>query len=963
MPVQIVSEVDGIPRERRLGPAIELPREELAFVTQEALSQVLLPQELNGGNVVDIFQVREDDFATDIKPLQVTYRTPHGDEVSETIFVDGLSSWKSPKVCVAVENVHAMHRTISVLARKVDNLGATLKSCREHYYKELFYLRYGRQPEADHEVYWFDPKAYEDNVTKEMLRNRLNGREAELVEALDSRERELRFLRDEVSQMGGSQAVNFKSLLEEMPLDQLFVMLKVQNEFREGAFLAQMERFLSDVHGLARREEAKKVRIADDEKEPPTFLSLHEKLQASEAEEPPTFLSLHEKLQASEAEVVELGLKLREAEAAAERIAKSEQLPPSSKLSEQKPRRLRGASSKSFDLAEGEGDPIMSARETREASEEASRVAELERQVTEWKAVAVEKEWRLKETTQELDSEKRKLALSRSHTIKLEERLSLLEMNRNCAKPRYPTGNVEVEEEHRLDRSEAKPQPRPERPASSGDADATHQQPHQQHKQQHKQQQQQQPHSNNNNNNSSNKNNNNNNNNNNNDNNDNNSSNSNHSDNHNDDDNNNTNNNDSNSNNTDNINNNNNNKTLAPAASSTSEEPPLLADPLDAACAEASEMELDTADLRLDEFQGTFGPGWESSRPGPSLDGSLMSRAGGDDQVSESDEQPAGEETESPTPGGRSHSFRKGNPTPRGSFTQSWLNASLKVETDDAGTQTLLGIQTMPPSWCLRPGACGEAEDSQVACQARSSLLMWCINFVNTLEPGVIKPMPAQEALKRRVAEAEKPDFAPEATPRSPQRGSFQGSRPGAGSFSDALSGSPKGSRPGAGTQGPRSPTSPGSRGPIKPAERAKMLRNKQADEVKARDADQGQMQNLQLGARVPTPGLAPMAKTAAPHAPQLPRRLCATARVPTPGLAPMAKHVAPQVPRRQNHGEASASFSLGASGDPERNASDSQEKFAAGARVPTPGIADSPERRDIAWCPSTNSDLELPFM
>lgn len=51
-----------------------------------------------------------------------------------------------------------MHRTISVLTRKVDNLTQTLRSCREHYYKELFSLRHGRQPMEEHEKFWWAPQ-------------------------------------------------------------------------------------------------------------------------------------------------------------------------------------------------------------------------------------------------------------------------------------------------------------------------------------------------------------------------------------------------------------------------------------------------------------------------------------------------------------------------------------------------------------------------------------------------------------------------------------------------------------------------------------------------------------------------------------------------------------------------------------------------------------------------------------
>ncbi len=56
--------------------------------------------------------------------------------VREIVFVDPLMKDKGTRVCVSAAAVKAMKKAIAVLARKTDNLVLTLKSCREHYYKE-----------------------------------------------------------------------------------------------------------------------------------------------------------------------------------------------------------------------------------------------------------------------------------------------------------------------------------------------------------------------------------------------------------------------------------------------------------------------------------------------------------------------------------------------------------------------------------------------------------------------------------------------------------------------------------------------------------------------------------------------------------------------------------------------------------------------------------------------------------
>ncbi|CAE7944571.1 olpB, partial [Symbiodinium sp. KB8] len=106
--------------------------------------------------------------------LEVAYTSDSGEKVHEIIFVDASvqPGMGGPRILVPASRVNTMNRAISVLTRKVDNLTTTLRMCRADYYKELFSLRYGREPEEEHEKYWFMPQAYQDTVSIQELRRR-----------------------------------------------------------------------------------------------------------------------------------------------------------------------------------------------------------------------------------------------------------------------------------------------------------------------------------------------------------------------------------------------------------------------------------------------------------------------------------------------------------------------------------------------------------------------------------------------------------------------------------------------------------------------------------------------------------------------------------------------------------------------------------------------------------------------
>lgn len=291
-----VSVVPGVRPELRLGRAVEVPKEEMAFVSGEALAEVLAPDQLNGGNLIDIYQKRLDDFRdNDLETftLDVQYHLPNGDEVCEKVFTDSPFPTGTQRVCVSVTAVRAMHRAIAVLSRKVDNMTLTLRACRDHYYKELVHLRHGTH--QDHEAYWFTPPKYEDTVTQELIHDRfeqLNERhQAEMVElnAIISQ------LKNELS-LGSEErreepeADRVRRMMRKMPMDQLLLMIKSQNDFRLDSFYSQMERLLQDRNGDDETREAGgegyHIEFASPQEQPDPDFNINEFLSEAGSEAP-----------------------------------------------------------------------------------------------------------------------------------------------------------------------------------------------------------------------------------------------------------------------------------------------------------------------------------------------------------------------------------------------------------------------------------------------------------------------------------------------------------------------------------------------------------------------------------------------------------------------------------------------------------------------------------------------------
>ncbi|CAK9041415.1 Hypothetical protein (Fragment) [Durusdinium trenchii] len=93
-----------------------------------------------GGESVDVYRLQTDDF-DEPETLEVFYNDGRGGTLREIVFVDPIYADRRPRICVSIDGIQAMHKTISTLTRKVDNLVDTLQRCRGAYYKELSMLR------------------------------------------------------------------------------------------------------------------------------------------------------------------------------------------------------------------------------------------------------------------------------------------------------------------------------------------------------------------------------------------------------------------------------------------------------------------------------------------------------------------------------------------------------------------------------------------------------------------------------------------------------------------------------------------------------------------------------------------------------------------------------------------------------------------------------------------------------
>eukprot|EP00930_Biecheleria_cincta_P034024 TRINITY_DN23553_c0_g1_i1.p1 TRINITY_DN23553_c0_g1~~TRINITY_DN23553_c0_g1_i1.p1 ORF type:complete len:1416 (+),score=259.34 TRINITY_DN23553_c0_g1_i1:225-4472(+) len=181
----------GLKLERSEGHAVKVPLEKDAFLSPGTISQLLDPKNLNAGVLQDIYQQRDDDFEQP-QTLEVSYQQ-NGMQQQEIVFVDGLYADERPRICVSLRSVHAMHRAIAVLSRKLDNMHQVLRTCRSHYYKELVHLRhligqnsYSGLPE-DHAAYFFQDGKYQDEMTLSMWKEQLDKITGELESQIQAK--------------------------------------------------------------------------------------------------------------------------------------------------------------------------------------------------------------------------------------------------------------------------------------------------------------------------------------------------------------------------------------------------------------------------------------------------------------------------------------------------------------------------------------------------------------------------------------------------------------------------------------------------------------------------------------------------------------------------------------------------------------------------------------------------------
>ncbi|CAE7377678.1 olpB, partial [Symbiodinium natans] len=292
---------------------------------------------LNGGNIVDIFQRREDDYEAPAT-LEVEYFAENGDKVQEIVFVDAHTQpgMGGPRILVSATRVNTMNRAISVLSRKVDNLTTTLRVCRSDYYKELFSLRYGREPLEEHEKYWFMPQAYQDMVSIKELRKRFGTEQEELRK----KDREIKELRAKIHQIDALVEDRMEQLVQSKPLAELFRWLARLNDFREAEweeYIMLLSKAITDKFMEAMGEASEPLSEAAH----PAHIDMEK-------------VHLRSRVETAEMEVDALRMKLQAAEMNQQSFAKL--------LTERKvdiPRSLQRASSKPLsDTGTDTGEPV-----------------------------------------------------------------------------------------------------------------------------------------------------------------------------------------------------------------------------------------------------------------------------------------------------------------------------------------------------------------------------------------------------------------------------------------------------------------------------------------------------------------------------------------------------------------------------------------------------------------------------
>lgn len=243
----------------------------LACLDEEALKDITAPANLNSGELQDVYRLQTDDF-DEPETLEVYYNDGKGGTLREIVFVDPIYADRRPRICVSIDGIQAMHKTISTLTRKVDNLVDTLQKCRGAYYKELsmlreqiyqqnLALRHGGLPQQMSATL-YDPSAYisqtESEVDMEVkkktdqLSTRVSGLE---VENLRLKKRvailsiEVTHLENQLATRG--QKMDIRDMCYEI-LDRVKIdtLIRTLRGLMEDLFYNTLEEVLSDFRGL-----------------------------------------------------------------------------------------------------------------------------------------------------------------------------------------------------------------------------------------------------------------------------------------------------------------------------------------------------------------------------------------------------------------------------------------------------------------------------------------------------------------------------------------------------------------------------------------------------------------------------------------------------------------------------------------------------------------------------------------
>lgn len=248
----------------------------LACLDEEALKDITAPADLNSGELQDVYRLQTSDF-DEPETLEVFYNDGKGGTLREIVFVDPIYADRRPRICVSIDGIQAMHKTISTLTRKVDNLVETLQRCRGAYYKELsmlreqlyqqaLVLRDGGPAQTGVAATLYDPSAFISQTASEVdlevkkktetLSAKLRGLETEnlrLKKRVAILSIEVTHIENQLATRGQKMDIRDMcfEILDRVKIDTLIRTLRgLMEEHQQELFYNTLEEVLSDFRGL-----------------------------------------------------------------------------------------------------------------------------------------------------------------------------------------------------------------------------------------------------------------------------------------------------------------------------------------------------------------------------------------------------------------------------------------------------------------------------------------------------------------------------------------------------------------------------------------------------------------------------------------------------------------------------------------------------------------------------------------